>query len=120
MPLIFVYGSLKRGFSAEGRLDGSFQFEASTEPTYRMYDYGGFPGVVEMDEGGYAIEGEVWEVTEDCVPLLDEYEAVDAGLYIRSTAKLVQPLQEVMIYLYARDVSQLPDVGGVWKREWDR
>lgn len=88
-----------------------------------MYDYGGFPGVVEVEEGGYAIEGEVWEVSEACVPLLDEYEAVDAGLYIRSTAKLAPPhqqLRDVIIYLYARDVSPLTDVGGVWKIQWDQ
>ncbi|MEM7011179.1 MAG: gamma-glutamylcyclotransferase family protein [Verrucomicrobiota bacterium] len=123
MPLIFVYGSLKRGFSAEGRLDGSFQFEASTEPTYRMYDYGGFPGVVEVKEGGYAIKGEVWEISEACLPLLDQYEAVDEGLYVRATVKLAEPYQhmrEVIMYLYARDVSQLQDVGGVWKRDWDQ
>ena len=121
MPLLFVYGSLKRGFSAnEFFKEQRFISEAKTEPVYRMYDYGGFPGVVEVDEGGYAIEGEVWEVAEPLFDQLDHYEGVAEGLYSRGVGRLTEQLPDVTIYLYQRDVLKLPDVGPVWKREWDR
>ena len=123
MPLIFVYGSLKRGYSASSFLaEQRFIAEAHTGPAYRMFDYGGFPGLVEDSDHGYIVEGEVWEIAPDCLSLLDQYEGLDEGLYIRSTAKLATPVDlddPVLVYLYNRDVSSLLDVGSVWKREWD-
>lgn len=123
MALLFVYGSLKRGFSANDFFsEQRFVAAAKTEPVYRMYDYGGFPGAVVVEEDGYAIEGEIWDVADPLFGQLDLYEAVAEGLYARGVARLAEPhqqLRNVVIYLYQRDVSKLPDVGPVWKREWD-
>ena len=65
--LVFVYGTLKRGLSNHGWLRGqTFEGEARTVPRYRMFDLGGYPGMVLADEGeGGAIEGEVWAVDEE-------------------------------------------------------
>ena len=95
MPLLFVYGSLKRGFSAEHLLDGEFVAEAKTEPVYQMLQFGAYPGVIAADEGGYSIEGEIWDVSEGCIPMLDEYEGVAEGAYLRVAAKLAEPHQQL-------------------------
>lgn len=124
MPKLFVYGSLKRGFSNHDFLRGQrFLGEARTIPAYRMYDYGGYPGVVPAESGGYPLEGELWRIDEACLANIDQLEGIDEGLYARATAKLAPPheqLLDVILYHYARDVSGLPEAGGEWRREWDR
>ena len=45
--LVFVYGTLKRGMSNHRWLRGQrFVDESRTLPSYRMYDLGGYPGLV--------------------------------------------------------------------------
>jgi len=121
---VFVYGSLKRGFSNHGCLRGQqFLGPARTERRYRMYDYGGFPAVVETGpETGLAIEGELWEVDADCLVTLDWLEEVEDGLYRRAEARLAEPAAAtgVLIYLYNRPIADLPDVGTSWPRALDR
>lgn len=73
-PLVFVYGSLKRGFynehtmkRANGRFIGEFRTKMSS---YKMVSLGSFPGVVLG--GNDSIAGEVWEV--DSLDPLDALE----------------------------------------------
>jgi len=83
---LFVYGSLKRGFSNHHFLAGQeFIGDARTVLRFRMFDCGGFPGVVEADlEGGYQILGELWNIDTPCLRRIDWLEEVDAGVYTRS------------------------------------
>jgi gamma-glutamylaminecyclotransferase len=61
--LVFVYGTLKRGYWNNGLLSrAKFLAEGTTVPdTFSMYD-GGFPYVTK--DGICRIRGEVWEVTD--------------------------------------------------------
>jgi gamma-glutamylcyclotransferase (GGCT)/AIG2-like uncharacterized protein YtfP len=71
--LVFVYGSLKRGFHNHGILEGSnarFRGNHKTEANYTMYSLGSFPGVVQGGET--SIRGEVYEV--DSLKSLDTLE----------------------------------------------
>ncbi len=119
MHRLFVYGSLKRGFSNHHFLQGqTFLGEARTLPVYRMFDYGGFPALVSATADGMAIEGEIWQIDGACLAKIDELECVDHGLYERTTAKLAPPhhkLEGAILYRYLRDVSRLPDAGVVWE-----
>jgi len=126
MSQVFVYGSLKRGFSNASWMSGQkFLFEATTAPLYRMFDYGGFPALIEAatlvgGPPGIAIAGEIWEVDKDGLGRLDELEGVDVGLYRRGKISIVEPeLLEVIGYLYTRDLDGLPDVGSSWGIEMD-
>jgi gamma-glutamylaminecyclotransferase len=73
--LVFVYGSLKRGFRNHCMLEGSrFIGDAHTLETFRMHSMGGaFPAVV-PDEDGAAIEGEVYSVDDEGLARLDRLE----------------------------------------------
>lgn len=65
--LVFVYGSLKQGFALHALLQGQLRVgNAWTEPWYRLFDLGSYPGLVEWPEG-LAIRGEVYEVDTECL-----------------------------------------------------
>lgn len=116
--LVFVYGTLKRGLSNHGWLRGQvFAGEARTEVRYRMYDLGGYPGMVVAPEGeGVAIEGEVWEVDEAGLRGLDLLEGVAEVEYAFETVQLEGEWErkEVKGYLYLRPVKGCPEVKGCW------
>src|SRR5207249_6980142 len=62
---LFVYGTLKRGGRGNRWLAGQrFLGEAVTEPTYRLYDLGTYPGLVRDEANGLAVKGELWEVDD--------------------------------------------------------
>jgi gamma-glutamylcyclotransferase (GGCT)/AIG2-like uncharacterized protein YtfP len=63
--LMFVNGQAMRGFELHHAL-GSARFvgPARTAPRYRFFAYGNsFPGIVAVDEGGWAVPGELYELT---------------------------------------------------------
>jgi allophanate hydrolase len=41
---------------------GRFLRTANTEPHYRLYSFGEFPGMVESASGGISIPGEIWAI----------------------------------------------------------
>ena len=73
--LVFVYGTLKLGYSNSHVLDisnGELLGDFITEPKYTMLDLGAFPGV--LLEGEDSIHGEVYEVdTLKYIDHLDSY-----------------------------------------------
>ena len=119
MPVmrLFVYGTLKRGGSNHGCMTGQrFIGMALTEPRYRLFDLGGYPGMVLNETAGLAIEGEVWEVDEAGLRRLDELEDVEGGEYARERIALQPPFdgQDVQGYLYLRPVASFRDCGSRW------
>ncbi len=70
MIRVFVYGTLKKGFRNAYHLeDGRFLGEFVTGPIYSMYDFGGYPAVSE--NGKTAIEGEVYDISEELLASID-------------------------------------------------
>lgn len=65
--LLFVNGTLMRGLGLHHNLDGAeFIGEVRTAAAYRMHSIGDVhPGMYEVDEGGVAVEGELYRVPED-------------------------------------------------------
>ena len=118
--LIFVYGTLKRGFCRAHFLAGqSFLGEARTLPRYRMYNCGTYPGLKPVEDG-LSIVGELWSVEEACLARLDQEEGVAEGLYSRAVIELARPLPEpvrdtpVEAYFYRPSVAGFPDCGEQW------
>ena len=115
--LIFVYGTLKRGHSNHGYLRGqTFIDLATTEPRYRLYDLGGYPGMILNTSHGTSIHGEVWEIDDACLKQLDELEGTEIGEYVRESIPLLPPFQDqpVQGYRYLMDVSAAPELGDSW------
>ena len=111
---LFIYGTLKRGHSRAGSLAGQqFMGKAKTVASYRMFDCGTYPGLVEAEKG-LKIIGEVWSVDAECLWQLDRIEAVDQGLFQRRPIKLNPPFDadSVESYFYLLSVKSLPDLLG--------
>jgi gamma-glutamylaminecyclotransferase len=117
--LVFVYGTLKRGLSNHGWLKGQeFAGEARTEARYRMYDLGGYPGMVVAEAGkGERIEGEVWEVDEAALRGLDVLEGVAEGEYRLESVALEEEWagKGVRGYVYLRSVEGRRECGTRWE-----
>ncbi|HCN78034.1 MAG TPA: gamma-glutamylcyclotransferase [Verrucomicrobiales bacterium] len=115
--LVFVYGTLKRGKSNHAFLDGQkFAGLAVTRAVYRMYDAGGYPGLVYDVENGCPIRGEVWDVDEACLERLDVLENVAGGDYQREKIALEPPFDglDVQGYRWLLRLTGLRDAGQSW------
>ncbi len=115
---IFVYGTLKRGGSNHRFLAGQkFAGAARTAPGFRLYDLGGYPGMVARANDREGVAGEVWSVDAPTLVRLDQLEGLAEGLYRRDVVPLLAPFagRDVEGYLYARDVTGRPDLGGEWR-----
>ncbi|MBM81753.1 MAG: hypothetical protein CMJ78_14340 [Planctomycetaceae bacterium] len=113
---VFIYGTLKRGFNLAWAMDGQrFLGEATTAPHYRMYNCGQYPGLVDCTDG-IAIHGELWEVNDYGLVLLDEVEAVETGLFERRAIALDSPSEypQTDAYFYCQSVDDLGDAGNLW------
>ena len=116
MTRVFVYGTLKRGGENHEWIKAqTFVATARTKPLYRIFDLGGYPGMI-RSENGIAIEGEVWDVDEAGLARLDVLEDIDGGEYERVKIELEGEFadQHVEGYLYLRDLSGQRDVGACW------
>lgn len=106
--LVFVYGSLKRGYGNHGFLvDQNFLGVAKTsESNFYMVSLGAFPATI-RHESGKKITGEVYEVDEQTFKSLDQLEG-QGSLYSRN--KEMFDLQngkkvEAWIYLMPRQIA---------------
>lgn len=82
--LVFVYGSLKRGYHGHGQMEGAaFAGAALTrDPAYRMVAFPwpgtpheAYPGLLPEAKGGF-VSGEVYEVSPALLTRLDAFEVV--------------------------------------------
>jgi gamma-glutamylcyclotransferase (GGCT)/AIG2-like uncharacterized protein YtfP len=114
---LFIYGTLKRGHGRHHFLrQQTFVGEAVTEPHYRMYSLIAYPGLVAVEpHQGRPIRGEVWEVSDQRLPAIDEVEDVDAGIYARRYIELDgYPSQTVQSYFFCGGIDDLEEVGTAW------
>lgn len=118
--LIFVYGTLKRGFCRSHHLTDQFFLEkASTVPGYIIYDCGEYPGLVIDAAEGVSIQGELWSVDERGVAILDEVEGVSENWFSRQQIELQHPAvsETVQAYYFQGDVTHLRSCGSNWVKE---
>ena len=115
--LLFVYGTLKRGCSNHRHLAGQkFVGLARTLPGFRLYDLGGYPGIVAQPEDRSGVVGEVWSIEDESLRQLDEFEGVHEGLYRREPIPLQPPFadQAIDAYVSVLPVVGRPEVGSEW------
>ena len=116
--LLFLYGTLKRGCSNHHFLAGQeFIGEARTAPGFRLYDLGGYPGMVASPDRRQGVMGEIWTVDAAALRRLDGLEGQKEGLYRRELVPLVSPFadQHIESYLYNRSVENRRAIGNVWR-----
>ncbi|MCA9035182.1 MAG: gamma-glutamylcyclotransferase [Planctomycetaceae bacterium] len=118
---IFVYGSLKRGHDLHFLLnDQIYLGPATTQPKYRLFDLGEYPGLVEVDslgQTGNSICGELYSVDLRKLDELDAAEEVAHFLYERRQIKLQPPHEGVHVqaWFYLRSVRNKEDCGNEWQ-----
>jgi gamma-glutamylcyclotransferase (GGCT)/AIG2-like uncharacterized protein YtfP len=115
--LLFVYGTLKRGCSNHRYLsDQTFVGEARTVPGFRLYDLGGYPGIVAQPDDREGVIGEVWSVNDEGLHRLDAFEGVHEGLYRRESIPLEAPFAEKKVDAYVPGLSVMGhrEVGSEW------
>jgi gamma-glutamylaminecyclotransferase len=119
---VFVYGTLKRGCCNHDWMRGQrFVGEVWTQPCYRLFDLGGYPGLILDEDAGYAVFGEVWEVDSAGLKRLDLLEGLEVGEYHRVEMLLAGDWtgRGVIGYLYALPVDEAEELGdGVWREVW--
>jgi len=116
--LVFVYGTLKRGGSNHHHLAGqTLVGSARTAPGFRLYEVGGYPGMIPQSLDRDGVQGEVWRVSAECLARLDELEGLSVGLYRRERIPLQPPHSDESVdaYFYARTIVGLKDIGAVWR-----
>ncbi len=114
---VFVYGTLKRGCSNHREMaDQAFVAEARTVPGFRLFDVGGYPGLVPWPEDTEGVEGEIWSVNDATLARLDAFEGVDEGLYERKPVPLQPPFAHQVVhgYRYPASVAGRREIGSRW------
>jgi len=112
---IFVYGTLKRGCYNHHYLHGQrYLRNAVTTPSYRLYNLGGYPGMVQDFQRGIPVHGEIWRVDATCLARLDQLEGLAEAEYERVLIPLLNEPSPVEGYVYLQDVSRATDIGGLW------
>ncbi|MEP3479364.1 MAG: gamma-glutamylcyclotransferase family protein [Fuerstiella sp.] len=117
--LVFVYGSLKRGFPLHQHLAGAnFIDDAKTASMYFLVNCGEYPGLrhATNQQPGVSIVGEIFQVDAKTLVLLDEVEGVCAGLYRREAVQLrgTHEHKHVWAWFYLSDGFDQQIVGDAW------
>ena len=120
MAILFVYGTLKKNFSAHRILKQSpaaFLGEAKTTPEYHLYDVGSFPGLIFDDSSEGGVFGELYQVPEAAFKNLDRYECVNTGLFRREEI-ILEDETKAYAYIFNSNVENAKRIDeGVWRQE---
>ncbi|MDT4955093.1 MAG: hypothetical protein QOJ02_3231 [Acidobacteriota bacterium] len=84
--LVFVYGTLRRGCAGAMsiRFPGS-KFIADAKVSGSLYDLGAYPGLL-LNESNSLVIGEVYEVDDEILSKLDDFEA--SSNYLRKRVEI--------------------------------
>lgn len=111
MKLLFVYGTLKKGFRNQSYLqDAVFMGKFTTDGRYTMYDFDGYPAVTE--QGIDAICGEVYRINSDHLAAIDTLECYP-DFYQRTI--ISTPFGDAWMYSVEESLCQSkPRLAGDW------
>lgn len=112
--LVFVYGSLKKGFGNHRLLAESQMVDNHvTEPKFSMYSLGAFPCVV--PRGDTAIHGELYAVDDETLRRLDALEGVP-NFYQRHTINTMYGDAIMYVINKGREAEDRKIYSGVWEK----
>ena len=96
--LVFVYGSLRSG--GDGAMPARFpdsKFVTDARVSGTLYDLGPYPGLL-LDDSNSPVHGEVYEVDDELLKELDEFEA--SSNYVRKQAEILIGNEGRMCWTY--------------------
>lgn len=99
--LVFVYGTLRRG--GAGAMSIRFpdsKFIAEAKVSGGLYDLGAYPGLL-LDESNSSVVGEVYEVDDETLNKLDDFEA--SSHYRRKQFEISLGTHKKMCWTYEPD-----------------
>lgn len=108
---VFIYGTLKSGFRNNDKilfLKGKKLGQCKTVDKMNLFDIGdGFPYLQKAINKGEYVIGELWELPEDSISTLDDFEGVPF-LYKRSKINIVfnDEIIEVSTYLKSKYIDE--------------
>jgi gamma-glutamylaminecyclotransferase len=114
--LVFVYGTLKRGFYNHSLLErAEFIREDQTEAGFVMVSRGSYPAVYQDPTRPDRVHGELFTVDDRTLRILDQLESPYG--YKRILAKMLIGGDLAWLYVVDSDVGHLfPEVeGGLWR-----
>ena len=96
--LVFVYGSLRRGGAGAMSIrfpDSEFITEAKVSGS--LYDLGAYPGLL-LDESASPVVGEVYEVDDETLKRLNDFEA--SSNYLRKQVEITLGAHSRLCWIY--------------------
>lgn len=112
---VFVYGTLKRGFENNGVMTGATYMGPATVPGYELHALVLYPVMVPSAEAARVVHGEVWRVSSKILKRIDNFEGVNAGLFVRYPVNL-QNGESADAYVYNRHFQPNLTESGVYTR----
>ena len=95
--LIFVYGTLKKGYRNHFYLENALYEGTAVLKDYEMFDLGTYPGI--RTHQGSMVEGELYIVDEEMKKHIDELEE-EGSLYRCVKVEVLKNNQKVEAYVY--------------------
>ena len=111
--LLFVYGTLMRGFRLHRLLAGA-EYVGSTHVAARLFDLGGYPGAVQ-DPGG-RVAGELYRIADPA--LWASLDSAEGAQYHREEVAVPMPdggTSAAFIYWYRGPLRGIPIPGGDYR-----
>lgn len=103
--LLFVYGTLMSDGSRNGAIaDQNFLRKAITKTGYQLLDLGSYPGLVRVEQDGRQIEGELWEIHNSRIALLDQIEGAPV-LYRMENVDIEGEERSVQTYFFKHKIN---------------
>ena len=111
---IFVYGTLRAGGSNHFRLEGAVPRDAGTVRG-RLYRVDWYPALL-LDEGGYPVHGEVYEVDAVTLAALDVFEGSEyRRIRVAVTPAAAGDAIEAWVWEFVAPLDGLEEIrGGDW------
>jgi gamma-glutamylcyclotransferase (GGCT)/AIG2-like uncharacterized protein YtfP len=113
--LLFVYGTLKRGEKNHHAMeDAIYLGDIQTSPDYLLVDLGPYPGMVEKQQEGFSVQGELFEIPYKLKIELDKIE--DAPFLFNLELITLADGSKAFAYLYKQSILEARMLSdGVWK-----
>lgn len=126
MPQVFVYGTLRAGEANDILL--AAQRHGIAAPTLigvgtiagHLYDFGNYPGLV-LDRAGGPVLGDIYEIADALVPVLDEIEEIYPGqpsLFVRRTHVVTSAERALACLLYPVAESTVAGLPRIESGDW--
>ncbi|HEX7177940.1 MAG TPA: gamma-glutamylcyclotransferase family protein [Pyrinomonadaceae bacterium] len=99
--LVFIYGTLRRG--SPRAMSISFpnsKFIAEAQVSGQLYDLGAYPGLL-LEESNSSVTGEVYEVDDEILQRLDDFEA--SSNYLRKQVEISLGAHRQVCWTYEPD-----------------